>query len=115
MAAKTNTVLRWGMIGGGDGSNIGDSHRMAARLDNKFDLCAGAFDINAQKGKDFGLTLGMEANRLYPDYQTLIEGEANRPDGVQIVSITTPNATHFEIAKACLGAGLHIILSLIHI
>lgn len=59
--------------------------------------------------KDFGMNLGVAEDRLYPDYKTMFEEEAKRPDGVEVVSIATPNFTHYEITKAALEAGLHVI------
>ena len=104
-----NYSIRWAMVGGGSGSQIGYIHRSAALRDNNFALVAGAFDIDPQRGKEFGKELGVDGERCYPDYQTMIREEAKREDGIQAVSIATPNSTHFEIAKAALKAGLHIV------
>lgn len=100
--------IRWAMIGGGRGSQIGYIHRSAALRDNNFQLVAGAFDINPERGKDFGEKCYVAPDRCYTDYKALIEGEKNRPDGVEAVSIATPNFTHYEIAKACLEAGFDV-------
>lgn len=100
--------IRWAMIGGGRGSQIGYIHRSAALRDANFELVAGAFDVDPERGKDFGKNLHVDPERCYPDYKTLIEEEAKRSDGVQAVSIATPNFTHYEIAKAALEAGLHV-------
>lgn len=62
--------LRWGMVGGGGSSQIGYIHRSAALRDGSFTLLAGAFDIDPQRGREFGQQLGVEAGRCYPDYQT---------------------------------------------
>ena len=96
------------MIGGGRGSQIGYIHRSAALRDANFELVAGAFDINPERGKDFGKNLHVDPERCYSDYKELIAAEAKRDDGVEAVSIATPNFTHFEIAKAALEAGLHV-------
>lgn len=101
--------LRWGMVGGGATSQIGYSHRSAALRDNVFTLLAGAFDIDAERGRQFGEQLGIAPGRCYADYQTLFREEALRPDGIEVVSVTTPNNTHFAITKAALEAGLHVI------
>jgi predicted dehydrogenase len=101
--------VRWAMIGGGKGSNIGYMHRSAATRDNNFELVAGAFDINPERGIEFGKSLGVSPDRCYPDYTTMFALEAKREDGIQFVSIATPNSTHFEIAKAALEADLHIV------
>jgi len=101
--------LRWGMVGGGQGSQIGYSHRDAAARDGLMQLCAGAFDIDAARGRSFGISLGLAAERCYADYQTMFAAEAARADGIQVVSIATPNSSHYAICKAALQAGLHVI------
>ena len=101
--------LRWGMVGGGGTSQIGYIHRSAATRDNNFTLLAGAFDINAERGRAFGTSLGIEADRCYADYETLFAAEAARADGIEAVSIATPNNTHFAICRAALNAGLHVV------
>ena len=101
--------LRWGMVGGGATSQIGYSHRSAALRDNVFTLLAGALDIDAERGRQFGEQLGIAPERCYADYQTLFREEALRPDGIEVVSVTTPNNTHFAITKAALEAGLHVV------
>ncbi len=102
--------LRWAMVGGGRLSQVGYKHRIGALRDNTaFQLTAGAFDINAERGKDFGVNLGVDAERCYPDYQTMFAEEAKREDGIEVVSIATPNGTHYEICKAALEADLHVI------
>ena len=100
--------IRWAMVGGGKGSQIGYIHRSAALRDFNFELVAGAFDINPERGREFGASLHVAPERCYPDYKTMFEEEAKREDGIQAVSIATPNFTHYEIAKAALKAGLHV-------
>ncbi|VFS43517.1 Uncharacterized oxidoreductase ydgJ [Serratia liquefaciens] len=102
-------TLRWGMVGGGGGSQIGYIHRSAALRDNTFTLLAGAFDIDAERGRQFGQQLGVDPDRCYADYQSLFRGEAARPDGIQAVSVATPNNTHYAICRAALEAGLHVV------
>ncbi|MEZ5476755.1 MAG: Gfo/Idh/MocA family oxidoreductase [Thiolinea sp.] len=101
--------LRWGMIGGGPGSEIGYAHRAAAKRDGFFQLLAGAFDLDAARGQAFGTNLGLDPQRCYPDYTSLFAAESQRRDGIQVVSIATPNGTHYAISKAALEAGLHVI------
>ncbi len=101
--------LRWGMVGGGGTSQIGYIHRSAATRDNNFTLLAGAFDINAERGRAFGTSLGIDADRCYADYETMFAAEAARADGIEAVSIATPNNTHFTICRAALNAGLHVV------
>ena len=106
---KIDTPIRWAMVGGGKGSQIGYIHRSAALRDFHFELVAGAFDINPERGKAFGKELHVAEDRCYPDYKTMFAEEAKRPDGIQAVSIATPNGTHFEITKAALLAELHVV------
>ena len=97
--------IRWAMVGGGIGSQIGYIHRSAALRDYNFNLLAGAFDINPERGRAFGEKLHVAPERCYRDYKTMFAEEAKRPDGIEAVSIATPNFTHYEIAKAALEAG----------
>ncbi|NEW04366.1 Gfo/Idh/MocA family oxidoreductase [Bacillus megaterium] len=106
---KVDKPIRWAMVGGGKGGQIGYIHRSAALRDNNFQLVAGAFDIDPARGKDFGVNLHVDPERCYPNYETMFEKEAKRKDGIQAVSIATPNGTHFEITKAALHAGLHVV------
>ncbi len=102
--------LRWAMIGGGRLSQVGYKHRSGALRDNTaFQLVAGAFDIDAARGREFGVNLGVPAERCYDNYQQLLEEETKRENGVEAVTIATPNGTHFEIARAALNAGVHVI------
>lgn len=101
--------IRWAMVGGGNGAQIGYIHRSSALRDFNFDLVAGAFDVNAERGREFGKQLHVAEDRCYPDYKTMFAAEAKRTDGVQAISIATPNGTHYEITKAALQAGLHVV------
>lgn len=102
-------AIRWAMVGGGKGSQIGYIHRSAALRDGNFQLVAGAFDIDPQRGMDFAAELGVEPYRCYPDYKTMFAAEAQREDGIEAVSIATPNGMHYEVCKAALNAGLHVV------
>ena len=101
--------IRWAMVGGGKGSQIGYIHRSAALRDNSFQLVAGAFDINPQRGMEFAAELGIAPERCYPDYQTMFAEESKREDGIEAVSIATPNGMHYAVCKAALEAGLHVV------
>jgi predicted dehydrogenase len=101
--------LNWGMIGGGKGSQIGPAHRIAAGLDGHFNLVAGALDHDPAAGRAFGVELGMAADRSYGDWREMLAGEAGRADRVDLVTVATPNSTHYEIAKAFLQAGIHVL------
>lgn len=102
--------LNWGMIGGGEGSQIGPAHRIAAGMDGLFTFAAGALDADAARGRDFAQRLGVAADRAYGDWQEMLAGERNRPDRVELVTVATPNATHYPIAKAFLEAGFHVLV-----
>lgn len=97
------------MVGGGQGAYIGNIHRLASRLDGAWTLVAGAFDVDPDKGRDFALSQGIDADRSYGSYLELIEGEKNRADRVDAVAICTPNFTHYPIAKALIEAGFDVI------
>ncbi|MDV4154306.1 MULTISPECIES: Gfo/Idh/MocA family protein [Rhizobium] len=101
--------IRWGMVGGGRGSQIGYIHRSAAHRDGVFELAAGAFDIDPERGRAFGADLGLDEERSYRDFATMFAAEAGRADGIEAVSIATPNNTHFAICKAALEHDLHVI------
>lgn len=105
----TAAPVRWAMVGGGRGSQVGYIHRCAALRDRAFDLVAGAFDLDPEHGRAFGIEIGVAAERCYPDYRAMFAAEAERADGIQAVSIATPNNTHFEITKAALEHGLHVV------
>lgn len=107
---KTARPLRWAMVGGGRLGQVGYKHRCGALRDNTaFELVAGAFDIVPDRGREFGVNLGVAADRCYEDYRTLFAQEALREDGIEVVSVATPNGTHYEITRAALQAGLHVI------
>jgi predicted dehydrogenase len=106
---QTGKPIRWAMVGGGGTSQIGYIHRSAALRDRTFELLAGAFDIDPERGRAFSIELGVTPERCYPDYRALFAAEAGCADGVQAVSIATPNSTHFQIARAALEHGLHVV------
>jgi len=101
--------LTWAMIGGGKGSQIGPTHRISAGLDGHFHLTAGALDADPERGKAFAAELGIAADRAYGSWQDLLAGERNRPDRPDLVTVATPNATHFEITRAFLEAGFDVL------
>lgn len=101
--------LNWGMIGGGEGSQIGPAHRLGALADGHFAFAAGALDHRADMGRAYAQRLGIAADRAYGDWQDMLAGERNRPDRVDLVTVATPNSTHFEITKAFLEAGFNVL------
>lgn len=103
------TKLKWGMIGGGEGSQIGPAHRLGAGLDGLFEFTAGALDHRPDEGRAYGQRLGLAADRSYGDWQEMLAGEKGREDRIDLVTVATPNSTHFEITKAFLEAGFHVL------
>ena len=101
--------LNWGIVGGGEGSQIGPAHRLGAGLDGLFNFNAGALDHRPEEGRRYGQELGLDADRAYGNWQEMLEGERNRPDRIDLVTVATPNSTHFEITKAFLEAGFHVL------
>ncbi|UJW74713.1 Gfo/Idh/MocA family protein [Rhizobium sp. SL42] len=111
-AGKTeerNPKIRLGMVGGGSGAFIGAVHRIAARIDDQYDLVAGALSSTAEKSLSSGRELGLDPERCYGSFEEMAEKEALRPDGIQAVSIVTPNHVHYPAAKAFLERGIHVI------
>lgn len=106
-----NRKLQMGLIGGGPGAFIGDVHAKAARLDGGIELVAGAFSRDAQKSQQKGRELLLDDSRVYGGYQEMIDKESKLPEGKRIdfVAITTPNNSHFAIARDFLQAGFHIM------
>ncbi len=103
------TKLKWGMIGGGEGSQIGPAHRLGAQADGLFDFVAGALDHRPEPGRDYARRLGIADDRAYGDWNEMLKGERNRKDRIDLVTVATPNSTHFEITKAYLEAGFHVL------
>lgn len=105
----SQTRIKLAMVGGGATAFIGAVHRIAMRMDDRFELVAGALDVDAERGRAFAATLGIAPDRAYATYQELIDREALRSDRVDAVVIVTPNFLHFPIAKAALEAGFDVI------
>lgn len=101
--------LRLAVIGGGPGSFIGAMHRQAARLDDRYELVACALSSDPERSRSAGMGIGVTEGRCYPSGQTLIEAEAQRADGAEVVAIMTPNDSHFQFAMQALGAGLDVV------
>lgn len=109
--APLNRKLRMGLIGGGQGSFIGRVHSIAACLDNRATLVAGALSSNAERSKASAPSYDIAPSRAYGSYEAMFDAESKIPTGERIdfVSITTPNHTHYEIAKAAVEAGFNVI------
>lgn len=103
--------LKYGMVGGGPGAFIGEVHRMAAALDGRIELVAGAFSSSAEKSKQKGEELNLDPSRVYGSYEEMAEKEAKLPEGERIdfVSIVTPNFLHHPVAKTFIEAGFHVV------
>lgn len=101
--------LNWGMIGGGEGSQIGPAHRISSSIDGLYTMAAGALDIDPARGKAYAERLGIAPDRAYGDWREMLAGERNRPDRIDLVTVATPNATHHQITKAFLEAGINVL------
>src|SRR4051812_33391057 len=101
--------LRWGMVGGGRGAFIGQVHRMAARLDDGYELVAGALSSDPERARLSAEDCHVAPERVYADFAEMARKEAARTDGVEVVSIVTPNHLHAQIAHAFLDAGIDVI------
>lgn len=101
--------VRLGMVGGGEGAFIGAVHRHAARLDDRYELVAGALSSTREAAQRSGRMLGLDPERVYDSYQEMAQKEAARTDGIEAVSIVTPNHLHAPVARAFLDAGIHVI------
>ena len=101
--------IRLGMVGGGEGAFIGAVHRIAARLDDHYELVAGALSSTPEKALRSGRALGLAPERIYADYAAMAKAEAARADGIEVVAIVTPNDQHAPVAEAFLKAGIHVI------
>ncbi len=106
-----NRKLKMGLVGGGQGSFIGKVHSIAACLDNRAEVVAGAFSSNPERSKASAGDYDVSEDRAYGSYLEMFEKEAAKPEGERIdfVSITTPNHVHFEVAKAAIEAGLNVV------
>ena len=103
------TKLKWGMIGGGEGSQIGPAHRLGALADGLYEFAAAALDHRPEKGRNYAKSLGVPENRAYGDWNEMLTAEVKRKDRIDLVTVATPNSTHFEITKAFLEAGFNVL------
>ncbi|HEY5081780.1 MAG TPA: Gfo/Idh/MocA family oxidoreductase [Bauldia sp.] len=107
--AKASGRIRLGMVGGGQGAFIGAVHRIAARIDDQYDLVAGALSSTPKKAIASALEIGIAPDRAYGSFEEMAKAEARRADGIEVVAIVTPNHMHAPAAKAFLKAGIHVI------
>ncbi|UFZ05067.1 Gfo/Idh/MocA family oxidoreductase [Bradyrhizobium ontarionense] len=108
-AAGRHDRIRLGMVGGGQGAFIGAVHRIAARIDDQFELVAGALASDPIRAKASAKELGLASDRAYGSFEEMAKAEAARTDGIEAVAIVTPNHMHAPVAKAFLQAGIHVI------
>jgi predicted dehydrogenase len=101
--------IRYGMVGGGQGAFIGAVHRLAARMDDQYELVAGALSSDPKRALASARELKLSPDRSYASYEEMAKAEAKRPDGIEAVAIVTPNNSHAPIAKAFLKAGINVI------
>ena len=101
--------LRAAIVGGGQGSVIGATHRLALLLSERFELVAAAFDMDPARGRNFAHSLFLPDDRIYGDVDELIAGERSRIDPADLVCVLTPNHTHFEIARKLIAADFHVM------
>ena len=107
--ASATGRIRLGMVGGGQGAFIGAVHRIASRIDDQYDLVAGALSSTPKKAIESALEIGIPRERAYGSFEEMAKAEAKRPDGIEAVAIVTPNHMHAPVAKAFLKAGIHVI------
>jgi predicted dehydrogenase len=101
--------IRLGMVGGGEGAFIGAVHRIASRLDDHYELVAGALSSTPEKSRRSGEALGLASDRVYDDFESMAKAESERPDGIEAVAIVTPNHMHAGPTYAFVKAGIHVI------
>ena len=101
--------LRLGMVGGGEGAFIGAVHRAGARLDDRYELVAGCLSSDEATGRRSAESLHIPADRTYADFRDMARAEGARDDGIDVVAVVVPNHLHFEVAKAFLDAGIHVV------
>jgi predicted dehydrogenase len=106
---KAQGRIRYGMVGGGEGAFIGAVHRLAARMDDHYELVAGALSASPERAVRSARGLGLAADRCYADYAAMAAAEQARRDGIEAVAIVTPNHIHAPAATAFLKAGIHVI------
>ncbi len=101
--------IRLGMVGGGQGAMIGAVHRIAARLDGRFELVAGALSSTGDKALASAAAIGLSPERSYTDHVAMARREARLKDGIEAVAITVPNHMHLPVAREFLKRGIHVI------
>ena len=101
--------IRLGIVGGGIGAFVGSIHRIAARLDDRYELLAGALSSEPRRAADSAAELGIDPRRAYASFEEMAKKEGKLKHGIEAVAIVTPNHLHCAVAKAFLEAGIHVI------
>lgn len=101
--------IRLGIVGGGIGAFVGSIHRIAARLDDRYELLAGALSSEPRRAADSAAELGIDPRRAYTSFKEMAKKEGKLKHGIEAVAIVTPNHLHCAVAKAFLEAGIHVI------
>src|SRR5215468_1511955 len=104
-----NRKLRMGLAGGGPGAFIGPVHRIAAELDGRIEMVAGAFSSSPEKSRAAGESFRIDPARAHGSYYEMLQAEKKRDDGIDFVVIATPNSLHLPVAKAALEAGVSVV------
>ncbi|MBZ4689639.1 MAG: oxidoreductase [Cereibacter sp.] len=107
--ARREGPIRLGMVGGGAGAFIGAVHRIAARMDGKFQVVAGALSSTPEKARESGRAIGLPEDRIYSDFTSMAQREGRLGDGIEAVAIVTPNHMHAPVAREFLKRGIHVI------
>lgn len=107
--SDTTPRVRIGMVGGGPGAGIAESHRIGIRMDGRFDLVAGVFSRDPEKSAATARRLAIDPARAYTDFEEMAEREAERNDGIEAVSVVTPNSSHYAVSRAFLDRGIHVV------
>jgi predicted dehydrogenase len=106
---RSGQRIRLGMVGGGTGAFIGAVHRIAARLDDRYELVAGALSSTPERARESGAELGLDPDRVYDDYRRMAIREARLKQGIEAVAIVTPNHLHYPVAREFLKRSIHVI------
>ncbi len=101
--------LRLAVVGGGPGSIIGEVHRIAARLDDNYEIVAAALSSDPERSRRAGIAIGVAEDRVYPSAHALIEAESKRSDRADVIAVMTPNDSHYEICSLAAAAGFHLV------
>lgn len=106
---RSGDRIRLGMVGGGHDAFIGAVHRIAARLDDRYEFVAGALSSTPERSRESGRDLGLAPDRIYDDFRAMAVREARLKSGIEAVAVVTPNNLHYPVAAEFLRRGIHVI------